>query len=111
MNININNNTFEYELYDKRNDYDFQVISLPNLKSNIPMAAAYSVIYSQVLRHFNATNNIDKFYLSLGRLKSKMIKQNFNRQGIDKQFNKFFVSKRYDIIAKYWKLPNVDEIH
>ena len=46
MNINISNGKFEYELYDKRNDYSFQVISLPNLDSNIPMSAAYSVIYS-----------------------------------------------------------------
>ena len=36
---------------------------------------------------------------SLGRLRAKMIRQNFIRSGIDKQFNKFFVYNKYDIIA------------
>ena len=110
MSITMCNDKFEYELYDKRNDYDFQVISMPNLKSNIPVTAAYSVIYSQVLRYFKATSNIDKLYVSLGKLKSKMIGQNFKSQGIIKQFNKFFVCRRYDIIAKFWQIPSIHKI-
>ena len=30
-------NKFKYTLYGKRNDFLFQVISMPNLKSNIPI--------------------------------------------------------------------------
>ena len=46
INIKISNKKFSSLLYDKRNDFNFQVISLPNLKSNIPVTAGYSVIYS-----------------------------------------------------------------
>ena len=110
MNINICNDKFEYELYDKRNDYNFQVISLPNLNSNIPISSAYSVIYSQVLRYFKATNGMRQFMGSLDRLRNKMIRQNFLRSGIEKQFNKFVVYNKYDIIAKFWEIPNVNKI-
>ena len=51
-----------------------------------------------------------QFLSSLGKLKAKMIRQNFNREGINKQFNKFFVYNKYDIIAKYWEVPGVNKI-
>ena len=82
MNISILNNKFIYILYDKRNDYDFNVISLPNFKSNVPVSPTYSVIYSQILRYFNATNNIDNFYNNIRTLNSKLINQNFSKHGI-----------------------------
>ena len=111
MNINIScRNIFEYKLYDKRNDYEFQVISLPNLKSNIPVSAGYSVIYSQVLRYFKATNIIDNFYSSLVNLKSKMVNQNFSSHGITKQFNKFCTCNQYEILAEYWEVPDINLI-
>ena len=111
MNINITNNTtnnkFIYELYDKINDYDFRVISMPNLRSNVPINASYSVIYSQILRYFNATNDILKFYDSLKLLKVKMIKQNFSHKGILKQIKKFFDNYSYEIVSKFSKFPTL----
>ena len=34
LNICVNKNQFFTDLYDKRNDFDVKVISMPNLKSN-----------------------------------------------------------------------------
>lgn len=104
MTLTISDKKFNSVLYDKRNDYSFQVISLPNLKSNIPISAGYSVIYSQIVRYFKATNNIDNFNLSLYNLKCKMVKQNFSEHGISKQIRKFFNNNQYDIISKYWRM-------
>ena len=54
MNISIVNDRFEYKLYDKRNDYNFKVISLPNFyKSNIPIKATHSVDTLMRLTAFN----------------------------------------------------------
>ena len=111
MNIQISDGKFDYKLYDKRRDYNFNVISLPNLKSNVPISAAYSVIYSQILRYFEATNNIVEFYYSLSTLKTKMRKQNFNEHGIVKQINKFFNTMNYEFIAKFWVEPKSGRIN
>ena len=105
MNISVVNDKFQYKLYDKRNDFDFKVISLPNLKSNVPINASYSVIYSQITRYFNATNNVSEFLLSIDNLKSKMLMQNFANKGIVKQINKFMSHKAYEFISKFWSEP------
>ena len=105
MNISIINNKFEYKLYDKRNDFDFKVISLPNLKSNIPINASHSVIYSQIVRYFNATNNLSEFLNSVDNLKSKMVCQNFSKRGVIKQINKFMSRKAYEYMVKFWSEP------
>ena len=80
MNININNSTnkFEYKLYNKRNDFSFRVISLPNLESNVPKAAAHSVIYSRVLRFFKETNVHEHFINNLIELRTNMMQQQFS---------------------------------
>lgn len=109
MNIDINSSTnkFDYKLYDKRNDFSFKVISLPNLDSNIPKGAAHSVIYSQVLRFFKATNVYEHFINSLSELRTKMIQQQFSKIGIEKEFKKFFIKNKYEVIAKFWEQPSV----
>ena len=50
MSIKATGDKFCYTLYDKRNDFGFKVISLPNLGSNIPVNQAYGTFYSQVIR-------------------------------------------------------------
>ena len=110
MNITITNSKFNYTLYDKRNDYDFNVISLPNLKSNVPVSPTYSVLYSQILRYFNATNNIDDFCNNVRALRLKMLNQNFRKHGIHMQISKFLNSRMYDIAAKFWSVPRFSDI-
>ena len=38
LDIIVENNRFITRLHDKRRDFSFKVVSLPNMKSNIPMA-------------------------------------------------------------------------
>ena len=47
MKISVVNDKFEHKMYDKRNDFPFNVISLPNLSGNIPIEQTYGVFYSQ----------------------------------------------------------------
>ena len=36
MQINVSNGTFHTKVYDKRRDFSFNVVSFPNLRSNVP---------------------------------------------------------------------------
>ena len=50
MDIKVKDKKFGTKLYDKRIDFSFNVISMPNLKSNIPLIQTYGVFYSQLFR-------------------------------------------------------------
>ena len=65
------------------------------------------VIYSQVLRFFKATNVYEHFINSLSELRTKMIQQQFSKIGIEKEFKKFFIKNKYEVIAKFWEQPSV----
>ena len=97
-------------LYDKRNDYNFNIISLPNFKSNVPILPTYSVIYSQILRYFNATNDINNLCDNIRALNNKLINQNFSKQGIRLQVSKFLNNRAYDVAAKFWCVPEIGDI-
>jgi hypothetical protein len=63
MDIKALGEKFEYTLYDKKNDFGFRVISLPNLSGNIPINQANGTFYSQVVRIFNANNTSELFII------------------------------------------------
>ena len=44
LDIIVENNRFITRLYDKRRDFSFKVVSLPNMKSNIPTASTYELM-------------------------------------------------------------------
>ena len=45
---------------------------------------------------------------SLSELRRKMIRQNFSKEILlEKEFKKFFIRQKYDIIAKFWEHPSV----
>ena len=47
MSIKIINSNFETKLYDKRNDFNFEITKFPDLKrSNIPSSPAYGIFIS-----------------------------------------------------------------
>jgi hypothetical protein len=43
------------KIYDKRDDFNFEIINFPNMCSNIPSSPAYGVHISQLIRYARAT--------------------------------------------------------
>ena len=62
MTISIYRGKLYIKLYDKRNDYDFDVISFPYLDSNIPKGQSYGIFISQLIRYARI-NTIDPLQL------------------------------------------------
>ena len=106
MSITATGDKFCYTLYDKRNDFGFKVISLPNLGSNIPVNQAYGTFYSQVIRIFNANNDSNLFINNIKTLMCKLTKQGFNRRILFVYLNKFLKLYRFKLTTKFWASLN-----
>ena len=61
LNIKVGINGPSISIYNKTDDFDFNVVSLTFPQSNIPIDVGYNVFYSQVLRYGNACSNLDYF--------------------------------------------------
>ena len=93
LNIAVVDNKYIYQLFDKRNDFNFQVINFPNLSANIPRKPAYGVFISQLVRYTSINHNIEGFTRDTKNLFTKLLKQKYNRGKLVCKFLQF--GKRY----------------
>ena len=75
LDIEIINGKFQYKLFDKRDEYPFQIIRMPQKKSNIPKNIFYSAIKSEFLRISKTTSNEDDLVRRTIQLMKRMINQ------------------------------------
>ena len=61
MTISIYRGKFFIKLYDKRNDYDFDVISFPYLDGKIPKGQSYGIFISQLIRYARINTSFSNF--------------------------------------------------
>ena len=98
--LHIDMNGLHTKLYDKRDDFDFEIINYPYLSSNIPSAPAYGVYVSQLLRYCRACDSYEDFRIRHCALASKLVRQGYSENRLIRSFKKFY--GRYgDIVNKY----------
>ena len=83
-------NRLTYKSYDKRNDFNFDIINYPDLNSNIPRNPSYGVFISQLVRFSDVNNKRVDFLNDLQILEHKLVKQNFNPAVLQAKFCEFY---------------------
>ena len=96
MTISIYQGKFHFSLYDKRNDYDFDVISFPFLDGNIPKGQSYGVFMSQLVRYARINCSFSRFIDDVKRLVQKLIQQDFDAAALRKRFQAF-IDNHFDV--------------
>ena len=87
LNIFLHSGVFICSLFDKRNDFDFNVISYPFLSGNIPKIPTYGVYVSQLIRFCNVSSeSMQKAVLNLN---NKLRKQGFVVETLKRKFQQF----------------------
>ena len=90
----------ETRLYDKRDDFNFDIVNFPFLDSNIPLGPAYGVYISQLIRYCRACCNYGDFKMRHGILVTRLLSQGYQKHKLKTYFRKF--AKNYEnTINKY----------
>ena len=100
LDITIQDKKFVYKLYDKRDEFPFSIVRMPNLKSNIPSEIFYNTIKSEILRIARCTLNIDEFINRGKEIYQRMVNQGGEELKIKTSVMKF-MSKHLDVFNKY----------
>ena len=79
LDITIGENGLDVKLFNKTEDFNFKVISLTFLHSNIPEEVGYNVFYSQVLRIGHISSNISHFKNSLNVIMSTLTGRGYKK--------------------------------
>ena len=70
--LNIDNGKLITRLYEKRDEFNFQIVNFPFMSSNIPSALAYGVYVPQLVRYARACCNYEDFVEREKLLTSKL---------------------------------------
>ena len=92
LEINFELNTIKYKSFDKRKQFNFNVINYPDLHGNIPRNPAYGVFMSQLARFCDVNNERENFFADVKLLAQKLIKQKFNSVVLKAKFRKFYAN-------------------
>ena len=89
-------------IYDKRDDFHFQIVNFPFLPTNTPFDS-YGVYLSQFIRYAQCCSHYDDFLKNRcrhKRLADRLLSQGYKVLRLEKSFKKF--DGRYqDFIEKY----------
>ena len=86
-------------IYDKRDDFDFQIVNIPYLYSNILSSPAYGMYISLLIRYSQANSHYHDFLQCCVVLKEKLLNQGYARSRLEKTVKKFDVQK-HDLVKR-----------
>ena len=100
LNLIITNGIVSSKIYDKRDDFNFEIVNFPFLGGNVPRSPSYGVYISQLIRFARVCSNVDDFNKRNLFLTATLFKQGYRYHKIRKAFSKFY-HRRSELIVKY----------
>ena len=88
------------KIYDKRDDFNFEIINFPFLDGDVPRSPSYGVYISQLILLARVCSNVDDFNNRNLFLTAKLLKQGYRYHKIRKAFSKFY-HRHSELIVKY----------
>ena len=61
LNLSITNGIVSSKIYDKRDDFNFEIVNFPFLDGDVPRSPSYGVYISQLIRFARECSNVDDF--------------------------------------------------
>ena len=100
LHLSISNGFVSSKIYDKRDDFDFEIVNFPFLDGDVPRRPSYGVYISQVIRFARVYSHVDDFNTRNKCLTAKLLKQGYRYHKLRKAFSKFY-RRHYELISKF----------
>ena len=97
LHLSISNGIVSTKIYDKRDDFDFEIVNFPFLDGDVPRSTSYGVYISQLIR---ASSYVTDFNTRNKLLTQKLLKQGYRYHKLRKTFSKFY-RRYFDLISKF----------
>ena len=100
LNLCISNGTVSTKIYDKRDDFDFDIVNFPFLDGDVPRRTSYGVYISQLIRFARASSNLNDFNYRNKALTAKLLRQGYRYFKLRKAFSEFY-HRHSALLEKY----------
>ena len=100
LNLCISNGTVSTKIYNKRHDFDFDLVNFPVLDGDVPRRTSYGVYISQLIRFARASSNLNDFNYRNKALTAKLLRQGCRYFKLCQAFSKFY-RRHSALLEKY----------
>ena len=100
LHLSISNDIVSTKIYDKRDDFDFEIVNFSFLDGDVPRSTSYGVYISQLICFARASSDINDFNTRNKLLTQELLKQGFRYHKLCEIFSKLY-RRYYDLISKF----------
>ena len=100
LHLSISNGFVSSKIYDKRNDFDFDIVNFPFLDGDVPRSTSYGVYISQLIRFARVSSHVVDFNAHNKSLTAKLLQQGYRYHKLRKTFSKFY-RRHYELVSKF----------
>ena len=98
LNLHLSDGFVKTKIYDKRDDFEFDIVNFPFLDGDVPRSASYVIYISQLIRFARVSSHVDDFNTCNKVLTAKLLRQGSRYHKIRKAFSKFY-RRHFDILS------------
>lgn len=99
LNILVKDGQFNVSLYDKRDDFPFDIVQFIPIVSNMPVNTAYGVFGSQLIRYFRICNLFVHFETRVSRLVQSFVELGYCKKLLKCRY--LHISRKYSFKDKF----------
>ena len=100
MHVSISNGFFSSRIYDKRDNFDFDIVNFPFLDGDDPHSSSYGVYLSQLIRFARVSSHVADFNARNNSLTAKLLQQGYRYCKLRKTFSKIY-RRHYELVSKF----------
>ena len=100
LHLSISYDIVSTKIYDKRDDFDFEIVIFPFLDGDVPRSTSYGVYISKLICFARASSHVADFNTRNKLLTQKLLKQGYQYHKLQKTFSKFY-RRYYDLISQF----------
>ena len=100
LHLSISNDFVFIKIYDKRDDFDFEIVNFRFLDGDVPCNPSYGVYISQLIRFARVCSHVDDFNTRNKCLTAKLLKQGYRYRKLRKAFSKFY-RRHNELVSKF----------
>ena len=86
-------------IYDKRDDFEFDIVNFPFLVGDVPRRPSYGVYFSQLIRFARVCSHIEDFNAHNKRLTAKLLNQGYRYHKLIKRLFCKFYRRHYELVS------------
>ena len=100
LHLSISDGFVSSEIYDKRDDFDFDIVNFPFLDGGVPRSASCGVCVSQLVRFAGVSSRVVGFSARNKSLTAKLLQRGYRCHGLRKTFSGFY-RRRCELVSEF----------